>query len=75
MGPDQSGQPFIPQAHFSHHNGAPVPYQSHGLFFRRRKPQTTDFLLENQVFAFSECGGEGEIRTLNFYKLWRLTPP
>lgn len=31
-------------------------------FFRRQKPQTPDFLLENQGFVFVECGGEGEIR-------------
>lgn len=32
-------------------------------FLRRQKPQTPDFLQENQGFAFYQFGGEGEIRT------------
>ena len=37
-----------------------VPY---GLFSDAKKPQTLDFLLENQWFVVSKFGGEGEIRT------------
>ncbi len=32
-------------------------------FFRRQKPQASDFLYENQWLAFTEWSGEGEIRT------------
>ena len=48
---------------------APIP-----PFSRRQKPQTPDFLQENQGFVFTYCAVEGEIR----YRpppLFQITPP
>ena len=43
------------------------------LFFRSPKPQKPAFLHENQQIEFTECGGEGDLRTLNNSSSYRIS--